>query len=301
MTTGPLVVLGDTLLDVDIDGVAHRTVPGTTHAPVIDVTGGRWRPGGAGLAALLAAADGVPVRLITMLCHDAEGDLLAHTLRHRVELVAGDASGASCVKIRIRDRGRTLARLDHGNSQAQPATHPMIDALADAGAVLVADYGRGITSDTTLTHALTTLATHIPVIWDPHPRGSIPIPGCALTTPNLTEAQLALNPRMLPGETTQRGREAARLLLNRWNCWAALVTLGEHGAAIATTNGHNHLLPVDPADNTADTCGAGDRLATTLAAEIRQGTEPLTAAHTAVQQATHFVKTGGANALRLTH
>ena len=37
----------------------------------------------------------------------------------------------------------------------------------------------------------------------------------------------------------------------------------------------------------------------TLAAEIRQGTEPLTAAHT--QQATHFVKTGGAYALRLTH
>ena len=51
---GPLVIVGDSLLDIDIEGEANRLCP-EAPVPVVDITRQRRRPGGAGLAALLAA------------------------------------------------------------------------------------------------------------------------------------------------------------------------------------------------------------------------------------------------------
>ena len=54
---GPLVVVGDALLDRDVDGTASRLCPDAP-APVLDDSTEVRRPGGAALAALLAATDG---------------------------------------------------------------------------------------------------------------------------------------------------------------------------------------------------------------------------------------------------
>ena len=48
--TGPLVVVGDALLDVDVEGTVERVCPDAP-APVLDVALERVRPGGAALAA----------------------------------------------------------------------------------------------------------------------------------------------------------------------------------------------------------------------------------------------------------
>ncbi|RFU38499.1 D-beta-D-heptose 1-phosphate adenosyltransferase, partial [Actinomadura logoneensis] len=50
---GTLVVVGDTLLDVDLVGECARLSPDAP-VPVIEHAAERARPGGAGLAALLA-------------------------------------------------------------------------------------------------------------------------------------------------------------------------------------------------------------------------------------------------------
>ena len=53
-TAGPLVVVGDALLDCDVDGQVSRLCPDAP-APVLEDAVPAWRPGGAALAALLAA------------------------------------------------------------------------------------------------------------------------------------------------------------------------------------------------------------------------------------------------------
>ncbi|OMI34838.1 bifunctional synthase/transferase, partial [Streptomyces sparsogenes DSM 40356] len=68
--TRPLVVVGDALLDQDIDGEATRLAPDAP-APVLDVVADRTRPGGAGLAAALAARQGREVVLVTALGGDS--------------------------------------------------------------------------------------------------------------------------------------------------------------------------------------------------------------------------------------
>ncbi|HEU5110679.1 MAG TPA: cytidyltransferase-like protein, partial [Micromonosporaceae bacterium] len=69
---GLVVVVGDTLLDRDVDGTVTRIAPDAP-APVLDEADSTDRPGGAGLAALFAAGQGYDVALITALAGDGGG------------------------------------------------------------------------------------------------------------------------------------------------------------------------------------------------------------------------------------
>ncbi|MDX6714707.1 MAG: D-beta-D-heptose 7-phosphate kinase / D-beta-D-heptose 1-phosphate adenosyltransferase, partial [Baekduia sp.] len=109
-----LTIIGDALLDRDVEGAVHRLAPDAP-VPVVEHDHTSVRPGGAGLAAALSAAGGHAVRLVTALAADAAGADLAAALQHcGVTVVDLRLDGATPEKIRIRARGRALLRLDRG-------------------------------------------------------------------------------------------------------------------------------------------------------------------------------------------
>ncbi|MGO1052315.1 PfkB family carbohydrate kinase [Crossiella sp. CA198] len=277
-----LVVLGDSLLDVDLDGRAARLCPDAP-APVLDLDGRRDRPGGAALAASLAAADGEAVTLVTALAADAEADRLRATLTG-VSTVAGALPGSTTVKARLRAEGRSLARLDYGHSARPPATEDMLDAVACATAILVSDYGRGLTEDPRLRALLTSQARRIPVVWDPHPRGPDPVPGVRLATPNRAEALAAAG--------AEDEYEAAARLRRRWRAGAVAVTLGA-GGALLDHGGTPVAVPAPPV-TALDPCGAGDQFAAAATAALHRGAAVDEAVAAAVEQAADFLARGGA-------
>ena len=172
MTTGPLVVIGDALLDRDLDGAVRRLCPDTP-APVVDEPTVRPRPGGAALAAHLAARIGYRVTLICPLGDDPQSEQIRALIDARVRLVPLPWPDAVAQKTRVRVDGRTLLRIDH---PAQPYTGDpgarLTEALEGAGAILVSDYAGGVTSNHAVREALTAAARHVPLVWDPHPRGA---------------------------------------------------------------------------------------------------------------------------------
>ncbi|MEU6804206.1 PfkB family carbohydrate kinase [Streptomyces neyagawaensis] len=184
--SGPLVVVGDALLDEDVEGTATRLAPDAP-APVVDVTGSRRRPGGAGLAAALAAGDGREVVLVTALGTDEASDAVRRELRGRVRLVELPLAGTLPVKTRVLSGGRPLVRMDRGGGTPGAPGSAVREALDRAGAILVADYGRH-TADAVRDH-LAAVAPHTPLVWDPHPRGGAPVPGARLVTPNAAEVR----------------------------------------------------------------------------------------------------------------
>ena len=102
---GPVVVLGDTLLDRDVEGVVNRLCPDSP-VPVLDETAASDRPGGAGLAAVFAAAQGAEVVLVTALADDAGGARLSALLAAAgVQVYPLALPGATPEKIRLRARG----------------------------------------------------------------------------------------------------------------------------------------------------------------------------------------------------
>ncbi len=285
----PLVVVGDVLLDEDIEGVATRLSPDAP-APVVDVTDDRCHPGGAGLAAALTARGGREVTLVTALGDDLASAAVRRALRGRVRLVEIPLKGSLPVKTRVLAGGRPLVRIDRGGGAPGEPDGAVRDALAQAHAVFVADYGRH-TASAVRAH-LAAVVSRTPLVWDPHPRGDAPVPGARLVTPNAAEARA-----LCPGEGESLRAYAARgaELAERWRAAGVAVTLGDRGVLLARpgTTGTPMLVPA-PYRATGDPCGAGDCFAATTAAALADGALPEEALQRAVAEAAAFVAAGGA-------
>ncbi|NMO88185.1 adenylyltransferase/cytidyltransferase family protein [Actinomycetospora sp. TBRC 11914] len=193
---------------------------------------------------------------------------------------------------------RPLLRLDRGGLDAGPwddaALAAARDALADAAGVLVADYGRGVTADPGVRDLLTDTARRVPVVWDPHPRGTDPVPGVALATPNLAEARAASGEP--DGDWLPTASRAAAALRTGWRAESVAVTAGARGAVLQGAGG----LAVVPARAATggDPCGAGDRFAGAAALALAAGRTADEAVSDAVSAAGSFVGGGGAGAVR---
>ncbi|MBF6472093.1 MULTISPECIES: D-glycero-beta-D-manno-heptose 1-phosphate adenylyltransferase [Nocardia] len=293
----PLVVVGDTILDIDIEGVADRLSP-EAPVPVVDVERQWVRPGGAGLAAALAARSVAAVSLVTATTDDQDGRTLARLLDRDVQLVPMLLRGETVRKTRIRAAGQSLLRLDTGDGTADggSVSASVIETLRAAGAILVADYGRGVAAHPQIRQLLTELARSVPVVWDPHPRGPAPTPGVSLVSPNLKEAR-----QFAPGYAEPD--ELAKVLRDEWAVDSVAVTTGPGGAVLA--NGKRLTMVPVPAEiriaghARSDTCGAGDRFASAATAALIDGSTVADAVSHAVDAAARFVAAGGAATLSI--
>jgi len=122
-TKGPLVVVGDSLLDVDLEGSADRLAPDAP-VPVVDVTREWQRPGGAGLAALLAARSGHEVVLVTAIGADESADRLRGLLGGLVEVVALPLVGGTSRKTRVLANGVPASTWVADGRSTHPSRRP---------------------------------------------------------------------------------------------------------------------------------------------------------------------------------
>jgi D-beta-D-heptose 7-phosphate kinase/D-beta-D-heptose 1-phosphate adenosyltransferase len=295
-----IVVVGDSILDRDVDGSVTRVAPDAP-APVVDVASTDERPGGAALAALLLHRQGVRVALATCLGDDAAGARVR-------ELLGADGTGVDVVTLaalpatrtvtRVRSAGTTLVRVD---TPAHPPPGPLasdglVAALDGADAVLVADYGRGVAADEGVRAALSALSAlsslpgkACPVVWDPHPRGPAPVPGTAVATPNRAEVTALTSSPALD--------VAAGELRHAWGLPALAATDGDSGVVLATDGGPPVFVPT-PRAVAGDACGAGDRFAGAVALALAGGVPLVDAVGAAVHDVAAWLSAGGVHSLR---
>ncbi|MTE21770.1 D-glycero-beta-D-manno-heptose 1-phosphate adenylyltransferase [Streptomyces sp. TRM43335] len=314
----PLVVVGDALLDRDLAGHAERLAPDAP-VPVLEDCEERLRPGGAALAAYVAALGGREVTLVTALGDDPAGARLRELLSPWVTVAALPMEGTLSEKTRVLAGGRPVVRMDRGDGRAAPVPAKALPgevraAIGTARALLVSDYGRG-TADV-VRDLLAERALRVPLVWDPHPRGREPVPGTRLVTPTAKEARLFAARRAeaeagaksapkgarpasgVPSGEPENLHTAARLareLADAWGAASVAITLGERGALLSY--GDHPLLVPAPARHSGDSCGAGDQFAASAAGLLADGALPETAVRGAVAAATGYVAAGGAGAL----
>ncbi|MGK5543883.1 D-glycero-beta-D-manno-heptose 1-phosphate adenylyltransferase [Streptomyces sp. URMC 127] len=291
--TTPLVVVGDTLLDRDLVGTAERLAPDAP-VPVLDGCSEHLRPGGAALAACLAARGGRPVTLVTALGTDPASRQVRELLEPVVTLVELPLDGGLSEKTRVMAGRRPVVRLDRGTGRAADATDAACRAVAQAPALLVADYARG-TADA-MRDALASRAVRATLVWDPHPRGGPPVPGARLVTPTGEEARRFLGLEEAAddtgGEDLLTVARMAEQLVGRWQAAGVAVTLGARGALLS--HGDSPLLVPAATRHDGDACGAGDCFAATAAGLLGDGALPAEAVQGAVAAATRYVAEGGA-------
>lgn len=292
-----VAVVGDALLDVDVDGSVSRICPDAP-VPVFDERSLTARPGGAALAATLAARTGAAVTLVTALGADAGGEALQGLLAEEgVEVVDLRLRGATPEKVRFRADGHSLLRLDRGGPVGVRggATDEALAVVRSASAVLVADYGRQVAAVDWLRAELSAL--RCPLVWDPHPRGGAPVHATTVVTPSRAELYQAVPEGPSPESALAATAERARTLVRRWGVAAAAVTMGPGGALLARAEGQPLVVPARRI-SAGDPCGAGDAFAATVATVLGAGALLPEAVEAATAAATDFVEAGGASAIR---
>ncbi|MCW4385597.1 PfkB family carbohydrate kinase [Salinibacterium sp. SYSU T00001] len=289
-----ITVVGDVLLDVDLVGSAERFSPDGP-VPVVDVGSSIRRPGGAGLVAAMLARDGHDVTLVTVLGEDAPGQEIRAALAD-VTVVAATSGAPTPVKTRLRADGHPIARIDEGCAPVDvPRVNPaMLDAVGQGSAIIVADYGRRLSENAELRRALDAAGRRVPLVWDPHPRGATPVPSTRVVTPNSSEAARATG---VATDDVPGAAAAAEELVRRWGCHSVAVTLGARGALLSEGTGAVPLVVSAPRVRAEDPCGAGDRLAASLAVALGRGSGLPEALRGAVADASAYLAAGGVAAL----
>ncbi|MBF4590178.1 PfkB family carbohydrate kinase [Curtobacterium sp. VKM Ac-1395] len=291
-----IAVVGDTLLDVDVSGTSERLSPDAP-VPVVDVRTDDRRAGGAGLVATMLAKDGHDVTLVTVLSDDARAAEIRDLLPG-VRIVAGPSGVATPVKTRVRVGDHALVRIDEGcdTPPVPSATPEMTAALNDVDAVIVADYGRGVAAAPAVRDAIARATEHTPVVWDPHPKGAVPVAGITVATPNASEARRFTE---LSGEGVPFATDAAAALVDAWDVRAVAVTLGDRGALVGrrTPRGMDSRFLPAPSVTAGDPCGAGDRLAAGVAVALAGGSDVPDAVAAGVADASAYLAAGGVTSL----
>jgi D-beta-D-heptose 7-phosphate kinase / D-beta-D-heptose 1-phosphate adenosyltransferase len=285
-----LLIVGDVLLDRDLTGTVERVSPDAP-VPVVDLDGERRRPGGAGLAAWFAADDGLEVTLVTAIAQDEAGAGIEDALTRRgVRVVAGRRRGATPEKIRVRSGGQSLVRLDRGDAGPVEVEAPDTGDMGEPDAVLVSDYGGGVTHDGRMRSFIQTMVRRsVPTVWDPHPRGGDPMRGCTVVTPNRREAIAAA-----PTNTASAAGyvSCARSLRSRWDARAVAITMGDQGALLVDDDGPL-MVSAPSTPFVVDVCGSGDRFAVATAVALAEGLRVRDAVEGAVNAASAAVARDG--------
>ncbi|MFD1860905.1 bifunctional heptose 7-phosphate kinase/heptose 1-phosphate adenyltransferase [Aeromicrobium camelliae] len=235
----PVTVVGDVILDGWWSGTSERLCR-EAPAPVVDLERRDYAPGGAANTAMNLAALGARVRMVGLVGADFAGRELRRLLDEAGVDVSGlveHPDGVTTTKYRIISGDQVILRLDDAASswpedavERLAATVP--DALADAAAVVVCDYGSGLLTGA-VCDALAQRREGILTVVDAHDPRPWRVLEPDLVTPNAGEVARVLDLTFEPGaDRAAVVEEHAAKVLEATGATAAVVTLDRDGTIL---------------------------------------------------------------------
>lgn len=272
-----VVVLGDVMLDEFVWGDVSRISP-EAPVPVVDVKRESTHLGGAAnvLANLLAL--GANACVIGVIGNDYAGDRIRLSVKeksslHRDEFLVSADGRPTTIKTRIIAHHQMVVRADRENrTPVDPDTETRIinaarAALANAHALIVSDYDKGVLTPRVLREVLPAAYEKMPVLVDPKIRNFDSYRPATLVTPNHHEALRVTNTEE---DSDGALRAAAHKIRERLACDAVLITRGDRGMVLFEKD--NEPVNVETtAREVYDVTGAGDTVIATLAAALAGG------------------------------
>jgi D-beta-D-heptose 7-phosphate kinase/D-beta-D-heptose 1-phosphate adenosyltransferase len=265
------------MLDEFIWGSVTRISP-EAPVPVVNIQRESTRLGGAANVLANIAALGAGAKLIGVVGNDSAAEKLRAALRDQgsersVESLIVDEQRPTTIKTRIIAHNQMIVRADrehraHVNELVETRLiNAAKDAIANADALVISDYDKGVVTPGVLREILGVAYERIPVLVDPKTRNFDSYRPATLVTPNHHEALRLTNSE----EDTDEGLKiAARKIRERLGCDAVLITRGDRGMMLV--EGDNDPVCVETAAREVfDVTGAGDTVIATLAVMLACG------------------------------
>ncbi len=285
LQTAKVVCVGDVMLDRFVYGEVTRVSP-EAPIPVCRVTNETAMLGGAGNVVRNLVSVGASVTFVSVTGDDdiaGDVDLLLRDLTGVTSKLLREKDRPTTSKIRYVAGGQQLLRADRevttpiADDVADAVFRAAESALADAGVLIISDYGKGTVTPGLVARLIAAAAAAgKPVIVDPKSRDFTRYAGASLITPNLKELGEAAD-----GELSSEDGivDSARGLLARADIASMLVTRGAQGMSLVTSESADHFP--SRAREVFDVSGAGDTVLALLAAGIAAGVPTLEAAQLA--------------------
>jgi D-beta-D-heptose 7-phosphate kinase/D-beta-D-heptose 1-phosphate adenosyltransferase len=265
-----VLVIGDLMLDRYWHGDTSRISP-EAPVPVVLVADAEERAGGSGNVALNIAALGANIEVMGYTGDDEAADALQEILESANVTCAFERipESRTVTKLRVISRHQQLIRLDFEDGfleqRSDLLTARASKLMANAGAVVLSDYGKGTLRDMP---ALIEAArkTKTPVLIDPKGNDFSHYRGASIITPNMSEFEAVVGKCKTDEDVEQKGMQLVKDL----ELDALLVTRSERGMTLIQNDQPVIHLPTK-AQEVFDVTGAGDTVIAMLAAAIAAG------------------------------
>lgn len=273
-----VLVAGDLILDHYLEGKVDRISP---EAPVpivsLESSQGVWVPGGAAnVARNIRSLGGIPL-IAGVAGEDSEGRKLLKLLEDDgidTGALIPDKDRPTTSKTRIMSDGHQLIRLDREVVGPIPlklkdSIIQTVEGLMDTiDAVVLEDYNKGLLIPEMVRDLIDLCGNNdIPVAVDPKIRNFFSFRGCTLFKPNRLETSRALSMDIV---SVDQAREAGRILLDKLDSKAVLITLGGQGSLLCRSNAEPFYRPA-VARHVYDVSGAGDTVIAVMALALASG------------------------------
>jgi rfaE bifunctional protein kinase chain/domain len=265
-----VLVAGDLILDRFVYGTVSRVSP-EAPIPVVEVTGEKDMPGGAGNVCANVAALGGGCLAGGILGKDASGEKLKQVfgaLGVDCRAVYELPGAQTTVKTRVIAERQQVVRVDRERypdwtgADKEQFTLRLREAVMNSTAVIIEDYGKGTLEQDVTDHIV--CAAHeagIPIGYDPKESHPLHVGGITFASPNRRETfAVAGLPYVRPAENPLEDKpliEAGRILQERWGAEVLLITLSEHGMLLLERGAEPQHIPTR-AREVFDVSGAGD-------------------------------------------
>jgi rfaE bifunctional protein kinase chain/domain len=288
MATQRIVVLGDAMLDVYLEGEVDRISP-EAPVPVVAVRRRRTALGGAANVAANVAAIGAEARLVAIIGTDGRGESLRleldpHRLSDRWLVTVPDRPTTS--KTRVVARGQQVVRIDEEidepipDDSATDLATALERAMTDADALLIEDYNKGVLTQVVIERALTLARRRgVPIVVDPKYRHFFAYRGATVFKPNRRELEQAMGAALDLAHP-----DALPATLERLGVDNLLLTLGDEGMVLVTKDGQMTRIPT-MAREVYDVSGAGDTVTAWVGGALAAGASMREAAQLATYAA----------------
>ncbi len=285
-----IAVIGDIMLDRYVWGSVSRISP-EAPVPVIDIEDESFAFGGAANVTHNIKSLGAEVLPIGIIGDDGSGKILKdlfHTSGFLTEGILIDTERPTTVKTRVIAHNQHVVRTDResksdisGNMQIR-----LMDLLevhiTEIDGIILEDYDKGLLALPFISAIIKLAQKHQKLVFvDPKFDHFFDYKGVTLFKPNLKEATDKLGYRLDSKESLIR---AGKELLQRIECHALLITLGEEGMVIFEGDEDPVKIPTK-AKKVHDVSGAGDTVIATMALAMTSEANLLEAASMANQAA----------------
>lgn len=276
-----VLVIGDAMLDVYLDGLANR-ICREAPVPIVDIRNVKAVPGGAANTAVNLAQLGARVHYLSVIGCDHEAELLKESLaRHGLDisLIICDPTRRTLTKQRVAAGSQLLVRFDAGTTKLVCNKHEqhMIDRLTEkfheVDAVVVSDYGYGILTDSVI-DALRILQQkkENTLVIDAKSLDKYSRVGATAAKPNYQElvTLLAITEPAPIGQRSEQIRLYGQKLLKKAGTKYVAATIDIEGALLFQHGKEPYRTFSKPVENTR-AAGAGDTYVSALTLALASG------------------------------